>query len=344
MAAGFDAPLLLVGADDGSGDRYVVEQRGRVLRLRADGTPDEAAFLDIRDRVLHHHERGLLGLAFHPDYADNGRFYVTYSRRDDGATTISEFSVAQVAAEEGSAEPGSIADTERTLLDHPSVLDHAQGRHAGLRPRRPCCWSGSVMAAPAMTPTATALDRASLLGKLLRLDVDRGWPYATPLDNGFAEDREARPEVHAIGLRNPWRFSVDRESGDLYIGDVGQGDWEEIDVLPRGTRAASFGWTEMEGPDCFYGRDCDPTAHTSPRSWPTRTSTAIPATAASSAAMPIAVRPARCRPGTLPLCRLLQRHHLGPCPPSSCGRATPHRPWSASVPAELGLVLVVRRG
>ncbi|MEA2026419.1 MAG: PQQ-dependent sugar dehydrogenase [Chloroflexota bacterium] len=107
-------------------------------------------------------------------------------------------------------------------------------------------------------------DRASLLGKLLRLDVDHGWPYAAPGDNGFADDPEARSEVHAIGLRNSWRFSLDRDSGDVYIGDVGEGEWEEVNVLRRGEREASFGWSEMEGRECFYDKPCDPEAHILP--------------------------------------------------------------------------------
>jgi glucose/arabinose dehydrogenase len=113
-------------------------------------------------------------------------------------------------------------------------------------------------------PDGLAQDRASLLGKLLRLDVDRGLPYAIPADNGFVEDRQARAEVHASGLRNPWRFSVDPESGHLYIGDVGQAAWEEVNVLAPCVREASFGWSELEGEECFGGRDCDPSAHIAP--------------------------------------------------------------------------------
>jgi glucose/arabinose dehydrogenase len=113
-------------------------------------------------------------------------------------------------------------------------------------------------------PEGNGQDPASLLATLLRLDVDRGFPYAIPPDNGFAEDREARAEVHAIGLRNPWRFSVDSETGHVYIGDVGQSEWEEIDVLAPGTREPSFGWSVMEGNACFYGRECDPADHIAP--------------------------------------------------------------------------------
>jgi glucose/arabinose dehydrogenase len=113
-------------------------------------------------------------------------------------------------------------------------------------------------------PHDNGLDTASLLGKLLRIDVDRGWPYAIPGDNGFSADGLARPEVHAIGLRNPWRLSVDRESGDVYVADVGQDRWEEINVLPHGAQRVSFGWSDMEGRDCLDGRSCDPGSHRLP--------------------------------------------------------------------------------
>ena len=215
--------------------------------------------LDISGRVLHHHERGLLGLALHPAYAENGRLFVAYSRREDGATSISQFTLPR----DGSPEPGAVEATEKVLLTIPQPFTtHKAGMLAFDH-------DGMLVAAigdggSGNDPLGNGQDPASLLGALLRLDVDRGWPYAIPPDNGFAGDPAARSEVHAIGLRNPWRFSVDRLTGDLYIGDVGQGDWEEIDVLRTGTRRASFGWSEMEGRECFYGRPCDPADHILP--------------------------------------------------------------------------------
>ena len=259
VAEGLSEPVLLLGAGDGSGDRLVVEQRGRVLRLAADGTLEPEPLLDISGRVLHHHERGLLGLALHPAYADNGRLFVAYSRREDGATSISQFTLPL----DGSPEPGAAEATEKVLLTIPQPFTtHKAGMLAFDH-------DGMLVAAigdggSGNDPLGNGQDPASLLGALLRLDVDRGWPYAIPPDNGFAGDPAARSEVHAIGLRNPWRFSVDRLTGDLYIGDVGQGDWEEIDVLRPGTRRASFGWSVMEGRECFYGRPCDPADHIPP--------------------------------------------------------------------------------
>jgi glucose/arabinose dehydrogenase len=254
VASGLDSPVLLAGAGDGSGDRYVVEQLGLVRRLAADGSVEAEPFLDIRERVLHHHERGLLGLAFHPAYAENGRFYVLYSQREgDGATAISEFTAG--------AQP--VEGSERQLLTIPSSSTMHKGGMLAFDT------AGMLLAgigdgSTGNDPEGNGQDRASLLATILRLDVDRGFPYAIPPDNGFAEDRQARGEIHALGLRNPWRFSVDGETGHVYIGDVGQSDWEEIDVLAPGTREPSFGWSVMEGDDCFYGRDCDPADHIAP--------------------------------------------------------------------------------
>jgi glucose/arabinose dehydrogenase len=258
VAVGLDSPVLLVGAGDGSDDRYVVEQAGRVIRLAPDGMVDPKPLLDITDRVLHQHERGLLGLAFHPAFAENGRFFVTYSRRDDGATSISEFTVPS----EGDAEAPPVESSERALLTIPQPYTTHKGGMLAFD-RDGMLLAGIGDGGHADDPQKNGQDRASLLGKLLRLDVDRGWPYATPEDNGFSDDARAKPEIHAVGLRNPWRFSVDRESGDVYIGDVGQREWEEINVLPPGAREASFGWSEMEGRECFGG-DCQTEAHIDP--------------------------------------------------------------------------------
>ncbi len=278
VASGFEGPVLLVGAGDGSGDRFVVEQRGRIWRIDAAGVVDPEPMLDIAERVLHHNERGLLGLAFHPAFEENGRFFVTYSQADDGATSISEFTLplpgggddtiaAAATTAEATAQPTEVPRpveaTERPLL----VIAQIYTTHkAGM-----LAFDGDGMlvistgdGGSGNDPHRHGLDRWSLLGKLLRLDVDHGWPYAIPADNGFAGDPDSRAEIHAMGLRNPWRFSIDRLSGDIYIGDVGQSAWEEIDVLPRGTREASFGWSDMEGPECLGDHPCDPAAHIAP--------------------------------------------------------------------------------
>ncbi len=255
VASGLESPVFLSGAGDGSGDRYIVEQRGLIRKLAPDGSIEPAPFLDIRDRVLHHHERGLLGLAFHPQYHENGRFFVLYSRREgDGATSISEFTVGG---------DGPVEDSERALLVIPSFSTMHKGGMLAFD-KDGMLLAGIGDGSTGNDPEGSGQDPASLLAALLRLDVDRGYPYAVPPDNGFADDREARGEIHAVGLRNPWRFSVDAATGHVYIGDVGQGDWEEIDVLAPDAREPSFGWSVMEGNECFYGRPCDPAAHIAP--------------------------------------------------------------------------------
>ena len=255
VASGLESPVFLTGAGDGSGVRYVVEQRGTVRTLGDDGVIDDDVFLDIRDRVLHHHERGLLGLAFHPRFEENGRLFALYSQKDaDGATSISEFTVGH---------EGPLESSERSLLTIPSSSTMHKGGMLAFDAEG-MLLAGIGDGSTGNDPDGNGQDRASLLATLLRLDVDRGFPYAVPPDNGFADDPAARAEIHAIGLRNPWRFSVDSETGHLYIGDVGQSDWEEIDVLAPDTREPSFGWSLMEGPDCFFGRDCDRADHIAP--------------------------------------------------------------------------------
>ena len=254
VASGFESPVFVSGSGDGSGDRYVVEQQGLVRVLAPDGSIGSTPFLDIRDQVLHHHERGLLGLAFHPDYAENGRFFVLYSQREgDGATSISEF--------RATARP--VEASERRLLTIPSFSTLHKGGMLAFDTEG-MLLAGIGDGSTGNDPDRNGQDAASLLASLLRLDVDRGFPYAIPLDNGFAEDPYARGEIHAVGLRNPWRFSVDHDTGHVYIGDVGQGDWEEIDVLAPGASRASFGWSVMEGHGCFFDRPCDPAEHIAP--------------------------------------------------------------------------------
>ena len=262
VASGFEAPVFLAAPEDGSGDRYVVEQGGRIWRIDAADVVDPEPMLDISDRVLLHNERGLLGLAFHPAFSRNGRFFVTYSQADDGATSVSEFTLPR-ALETGDDETRTVEATERPLLVIPQIYTtHKAGMLAFDQDGKLIIGTGD--GGSGNDPHGHGLDGWSLLGKLLRLDVDRGWPYVIPADNGFAGDPDARAEIHAIGLRNPWRFSIDRASGDLYIGDVGQSAWEEIDVLPHGTRGASFGWSDMEGPGCLGDRPCDPADHIAP--------------------------------------------------------------------------------
>ena len=272
LAGGFERPVFATGTGDGSGDIYVVEQRGSIRRVSADGRVDRVPLLDISDRVLLQHERGLLGFALHPRFEDDPRLFVAYSRSGEGATVLAEFTLPALAPAPGPGseaesdneeEPLPIEDSERTLLVIPQPFStHKAGMLAfdldGM------LLMGVGDGGHQDDPFDNGLDTSSLLGKLLRFDVESGWPYAIPPDNGFIDERLARPEIHAIGLRNPWRFSVDRETGRLIIADVGQREWEEINVYPAGKAGVSFGWSDLDGRDCFEDRACVPADHVEP--------------------------------------------------------------------------------
>jgi glucose/arabinose dehydrogenase len=253
VADDLDKPVLVTSAGDDSGRLYIVEQTGRVRIIDPAGSLLADPFLDLSSSISSGFERGLLGLAFHPAFDANGRIFVNYTRAQDGATVVSELS-----ATTASADP----ESERELL----VIEQPFGNHNG----------GNVVfdadghllvgmgdGGSGGDPQGNGQNPSTLLGKLLRLDVDAGQPYAIPADNGFAASDAHRPEIHAKGLRNPWRFSVDPEGGHVYIGDVGESEWEEISVLPAGIGGLNFGWSEMEGPVCLRG-ECDRAAYVAP--------------------------------------------------------------------------------
>ena len=238
VIAGFERPLFLTHAGDGSRRLFVVEQPG-TIRIIDQGVLRAAPFLDLRDRVATDDgERGLLGLAFHPDYRRNGRFFVNYTRRPDGATVVAEY-------RRGGA-PGAASRDERVLM----VVKQPDSNHNG----------GMVAFGPdgylyvglgdgggAGDPGNRAQKSNELLGKILRIDVDHGDPYVIPEDNPFAKEG-GRPEIYAVGLRNPWRFSFDFNTEEFWVADVGQYKWEEVDLVTRG---GNYGWRVMEGFHCF---------------------------------------------------------------------------------------------
>lgn len=247
-------------AGDGSGRLFLATQRGRVLALH-DGAL--RTLLDIADRARCCGEQGLLGLAFDPGFARNGHFYVSYTDHD-GASVIARYrlgpSAAPVDPDSGAtilrvAQPTPIHNGGAIAFGPDGMLYIAlgdgghfgdQGDSSGTDPRR------------------HAQRLTSLLGKVLRIDVSAGLPYRIPSDNPFAALAGARPEVWAYGLRNPWRMSFDRATGDLFIADVGPSLWEEINWMPRGTLGSNFGWSDMLGRDCFGTGRCDPAAYTPP--------------------------------------------------------------------------------
>jgi glucose/arabinose dehydrogenase len=230
---GLVRPVFVTHAGDGSGRLFVVEQEGFVLVLGADGLEEEP-FLDLSQKVLCCGERGLLGLAFHPSFPDDPRLFVDYTRRPDGATVVSELTVG----DSGRPNPGS----ERVLLTIGQPFsNHNGGMIAfGLGGR---LLVGMGDGGSGGDPQNHAQNPNSLLGKMLRIGVNGRLPYAIPANNPYAAGG-GRPEIFAIGLRNPWRFSVDRETGKLYVGDVGQNAVEEIDIIRRG---GNYGWRHFEG-------------------------------------------------------------------------------------------------
>ena len=263
VADGLRDPIGLTSAGDGSGRLFVDERDGVVRVIDPGGRLQDSPFVDLRDRIAAGGERGLLGLAFHPDFAGNRRLFVHYSRAGDGATVVSELTAS---ADLRTADPGS----ERVLFTVPDPFVNHNGGQLAFGPDG-YLYIGLGDGGGGGDPLQNGQNPDVLLGKILRIDVDAqdaGRPYAIPAGNPFApggaNPGAGRPEVWALGLRNPWRFSFDPDGGDLYIGDVGQGNWEEIDRQPADSAGGeNYGWNVMEGRHCFGG-DCDQTGYVKP--------------------------------------------------------------------------------
>ncbi|WP_298819597.1 PQQ-dependent sugar dehydrogenase [Chloroflexus sp.] len=249
IATGFTRPTHITHAGDGSGRLFVVEQAGRVWILR-DGQRLETPFLDLRDRVgSRGNEQGLLSIAFHPQFAVNGRFFVNYTDTG-GDTVVAEY---RVSADPDRADPGSARELLR--IEQP-----AANHNGGLLLFGPdgYLYIGTGDGGGAGDPLDAGQRLDTLLGKLLRIDVDRGQPYAIPSDNPFNGQTDALPEIWAYGLRNPWRFAFDPVTGRLFIADVGQNAWEEVNVAPVDAPGLNYGWRIMEGAQCYRPADCKP--------------------------------------------------------------------------------------
>ena len=239
-------------------DRLFVAQRVGVIRILDAGREMlDPAFLDLTDRVLAGGiEQGLLGLVFHPDYANNGRFFVYYTDKG-GRRQLSEFAVS-------TSDPNrATAESEKVLIELEQPPNSSDIRHyAGQLAFDPDGYLWVSMGDGADS-RAQAQDPNTFFGKVHRIDVDSGDPYGIPPENPFV-DGGGLPEVWAYGLRNPWRFSIDPVDRLIYIGDVGHADQEEIDVLPIDEGGFNLGWSDMEGTRCFHKQDCDPADYTSP--------------------------------------------------------------------------------
>ncbi len=251
VAGGFDHPVSI--ATPGDKRLFIVEQPGVIFIIDSTGNKLPTPFLDIRDRVVYGGERGLLGLAFHPSYFSNGFFYLDYVGAGD-STHISRFSVS--LSDPNTGVPGS----EVKLMTIYQPYENHKGGNLKFGPDG-YLYIGMGDGGSAGDPGNRAQDSLQLLGKMLRIDVDAGLPYGIPPDNPFVGNPHARPEIWALGLRNPWRFSFDRITGDLWIGDVGQALWEEIDFQPVTSHGGeNYGWRCYEANVVYDTAGCNPAA------------------------------------------------------------------------------------
>ncbi len=251
VAEGFDRPVHITHAGDGTNRLFVVEQAGRV-RIVKNGMLLPDLFLDIAARVFCCGERGLLGLAFPPDFADKQYFYVNYTDHR-GDTVVARYHVRP--GQPNTADP----ESEEVILRVEQPYSNHNGGQLAFGPDG-YLYIGMGDGGSAGDPHNFAQNPATLLGKLLRLDTESEVrPYAIPPTNPFTATVGYRGEIWALGLRNPWRFSFDRATGDLYIADVGQNRREEINVQPRASRGGeNYGWRVMEGSLCYQPSSCDP--------------------------------------------------------------------------------------
>lgn len=245
IASGLQFPVNMETAYDGSGRLFINEKPGRI-RIVQSGELLDQPFLDISDRVrATSSEQGMLGLAFHPQYEENGRFFVHYSDLN-GDTVLSRFQVS--ADDPNRADPAS----EVILLQQSQPYANHNGGQLAFGPDG-YLYFGLGDGGSAGDPQNNGQSLETWLGKILRLDVDSGDTYGIPADNPF-QGGKAKPEIWAYGLRNPWRFSFDQRTQELYIADVGQNQWEEIDYLPAGSPGGTnFGWRFKEASHAYEG-------------------------------------------------------------------------------------------
>jgi len=253
VAEGLMEPVL-VTAPPGDSDRiFIIEKPGQIRIVEKD-TLRTTPFLDIRDKVrVADGEQGLLGLAFHPDYAQNGYVYVNYTSEPDDRTVVSRFRV--------SAGDPNVADTaEHVILEIPQHQRNHNGGMIAFGPNDGYLYIGMGDGGGGNDTGNRGQNPDSLLGKMLRIDVDTVTGYAIPPDNPFVAPDTARHEIWAFGLRNPWRWSFDRANGDMYIADVGQNIREEVSFERHASSGGlNFGWRLKEGFECFIpSSNCDP--------------------------------------------------------------------------------------
>ena len=258
VAAGLSFPLYLA-VPPGDASRLFIVEKGGAIRVVKDGTLLPSPFLDLTAKVSTGGEQGLLGLAFDPDYASTGRFVVHYTDVG-GNTVVSLFRVS--AGDADLADPAS----EAIVLTAEQPFSNHNGGQILFGPDG-MLYIGLGDGGGSGDPGGRGQSVADLLGSILRVDVRSGSGYTIPPDNPFVGRADAKPEVWSFGLRNPWRFTFDPATGDLYIADVGESAWEEVDVVGAADgagRGANFGWNITEGRHCFAEAGCDPSRFTLP--------------------------------------------------------------------------------
>ncbi|MFX1394972.1 MAG: PQQ-dependent sugar dehydrogenase [Promethearchaeota archaeon] len=245
----FNNPVGIYNADDGSDRLFVLEQEGIIHVFENDAdVKNTKIFLDIRNKVSYGGEMGLLGLAFHPDYEINGYLYVDYTSDNPRRTIISRFKVDQNDPNQANRS------SEKILLEIEQPYPNHNGGQIAFGP------DGNLYISmgdggSAGDPEDNAQDRRTLLGAILRIDIDSSFPYAIPKDNPFKGNLKGyREEIYAYGLRNPWRFSFDIKEEWLWAADVGQNKYEEINIIKKGK---NYGWNIKEGYHCYDAEQCD---------------------------------------------------------------------------------------
>lgn len=250
VAGGFTQPVHVTHAGDGSGRIFVAEQAGRI-RILDNGVVRPSPFLDISAKLVCCGEQGLLSVAFPPGFASKGYFYVNYTGIPVDPAVVAPTVIARYRVSAGDANVADPA-SEEVILTIPQPFSNHNGGQLVFGPDG-YLYVGMGDGGSGGDPLNNGQSPGTLLGKILRIDVESGTaPYVVPPDNPFVGVAGYRPEIWALGLRNPWRFSFDRETGDLYIGDVGQDTFEEIDFQPAGDPGGrNYGWNIMEGDSCY---------------------------------------------------------------------------------------------
>ncbi len=246
IITGLTNPLLVTAPSNDFDRIFIVQQTGQIL-IMENGTLLGSPFLDIATIVLSAGEQGLLGLAFHPNYASNGFFYVNYIDNANSDSVIERYTVS---ANPNVANPSSGFE----ILRYSQPFTNHNAGHLAFGPNDGFLYIASGDGGSGNDPANNGQTLSTFLGKMLRIDVDGGLPYAIPPTNPFVGTPGALDEIWAYGLRNPWRFSFDRSNGDMYIGDVGQNDFEELDFQPASsTGGENYGWKVAEGFECRGG-------------------------------------------------------------------------------------------